>query len=77
MSLSTIQKEKAVIIEVADNGCGIKKEDLPFIFERFYRVAEGGLGLTIVRELVTAHGGTVAVRSEYGRGTVFSLTFPF
>lgn len=78
VSLSAIQKEKSVLIEVADNGCGIRKEDLPFIFERFYRVAEGGLGLglTIVRELLAAHGGTVAVRSEYGKGTVFSLTFP-
>lgn len=78
VSLSTMQKEKAVIIEVADNGCGIKKEDLPFIFERFYRVAEGGLGLglTIVRELMAAHGGRAEVRSEYGKGTVFSLIFP-
>ncbi len=65
-------------VEVADNGCGIKDEDLPFVFERFYRALPGGLGLglTIVKELVTAHGGTVSVRGEAGKGTTFSLFFP-
>ena len=65
-----------VIIEVVDNGCGIKQEDLPFIFERFYKASEGGLGLglTIVKELVEAHGGKIEVRSEYGRGATFALS---
>ncbi len=68
----------ATIIEVRDSGTGIKSEDLPFIFERFYRGAKGGLGigLTIVKELIEAHGGKISVNSEYGRGTVFTLTFP-
>jgi len=65
-------------IEVGDTGCGIKEEDLPYIFERFYRASEGGLGLglAIVKELVEAHGGRVEVRSEYGKGTVFTVYIP-
>lgn len=65
-------------IEIGDTGHGIKKEDLPFIFERFYRVAEGGLGLglAIVKELVDAHEGKIEVRSEYGIGSVFAVYIP-
>ncbi len=67
-----------VVIEVSDDGCGIRAEDLPFVFERFYRAAEGGLGigLTIARELVEAHGGAIEVRSEYGKGSAFTVTLP-
>ena len=67
-----------VIIEVIDNGCGIKQEDLPFIFERFYKASEGGLGLglAIVKELVESHGGKIEVRSEYGKGATFTLSLP-
>ncbi|HTF99215.1 MAG TPA: HAMP domain-containing sensor histidine kinase [Nitrospirota bacterium] len=68
----------AFILEVRDTGKGIKASDLPFIFERFYRVSEGGLGLglAIVRELVTAHGGTIEVRSTEGSGSVFTVRLP-
>jgi len=78
VTISSVVKEGAVLIEVADNGCGIKQSDLPFIFERFYRAAEGGLGLglAIVKELMSAHGGTISVRSETGKGAAFTLTFP-
>ncbi|MDH4232502.1 MAG: HAMP domain-containing histidine kinase, partial [Nitrospirota bacterium] len=67
-----------VSIEAGDTGCGIRESDLPFIFERFYRVSEGGLGigLTIVRELVEAHGGKITVQSSYGKGSVFTLIIP-
>jgi two-component system sensor histidine kinase BaeS len=67
-----------VSIEVGDTGCGIRESDLPFIFERFYRASEGGLGigLTIVRELVEAHGGKITVQSSYGNGSVFTLIIP-
>jgi two-component system sensor histidine kinase BaeS len=70
--------EDKVVIEVADNGCGIKDEDLPFIFERFYKAAEGGLGLglTIVKELVEAHNGKIEVKSEYGKGSIFTIFLP-
>ena len=69
---------------VSDTGEGIPAEDLPNIFERFYRVdrsrarATGGsgLGLTIVKRLVEVHGGTIAVQSELGKGSSFSFTLP-
>ncbi len=65
-------------IEVADTGRGIQKEDLPFVFERFYKGAEGGLGLglTIARELTEAHGGRIEVTSQHGQGTTFTVYFP-
>jgi two-component system sensor histidine kinase BaeS len=70
--------EKGVRIEVGDTGRGIGKEDLPFVFERFFRTSEEGLGigLAIVKELVEAHEGTIEVKSEYGKGTVFTLYLP-
>lgn len=65
-------------LDVSDTGRGIAKADLPFIFERFYRASEGGLGigLAIVRELVDAHGGTITVTSEEGRGSLFTVRLP-
>ncbi len=67
-----------VRIAVRDNGAGIMDNDLPFIFERFYHSSEGGLGigLAIVKELVEAHGGTVAAQSSEGTGSVFTVTLP-
>ena len=67
-----------VVIEVADTGCGIRPEDLPFIFERFFKAEKGGLGLglAITRELVLAHGGTITARSEHGKGASFMVTLP-
>lgn len=80
-----LSKEKHHIkITVEDNGIGIKDEDIPYIFERFYRVDSSrnketggtGLGLSIVRNLVEAHGGVIYVESEIGKGTKFTLLFP-
>lgn len=70
---------KNIILEVTDTGSGIRKTDIPFIFERFYRVSEGGLGigLTIVKELVDAHGGKIEVESTHGKGSKFRLMLPF
>lgn len=67
-----------VHLQITDNGCGIPEEDLPHIFERFYKGKSGGLGLglAIVQELVTAHGGTLSVRSSVGSGTSFSVIIP-
>ena len=73
-----------IAISVADTGSGIAPEDLPHIFERFYRAdssrsrATGGsgLGLTITRRIVEAHGGTIDVASELGRGSTFTFTLP-
>lgn len=65
-------------IEVEDNGCGIDRDALPFIFERFFKSSEGGIGigLAIVKELVDAHGGRIEVASEKGKGTVFKVFIP-
>jgi len=72
------RKDAGLAIEVVDTGCGIEQKDLPFIFERFYKGKGGGLGLglTIVRELVEAHGGRIEARSEYGRGSSFTVFLP-
>ena len=71
-------REAEVRIEIGDSGCGIREADLPFIFERFYRVSKGGLGigLTIVKELTEAHGGEIIVDSAYGKGSLFTLILP-
>jgi two-component system, OmpR family, sensor histidine kinase MprB len=67
---------------VRDHGPGIADEDLPFIFDRFYRAlasrsAPGsGLGLAVVREIIVWHGGTVAAESAPGGGTVMRLSLP-
>lgn len=66
-----------VAIKVADTGRGIRQEDLPFVFERFYTGEKDGLGigLTIVKELVEAHGGRIEARSKYGEGSAFTVYF--
>jgi signal transduction histidine kinase len=73
---------------VADTGIGIAKEDLQKVFRRFYRTDEArtgphddaerslGLGLAIVKSIVEAHGGTIAVKSEVGKGARFTITLP-
>jgi heavy metal sensor kinase len=75
-------------VEVADTGVGIPAESLPHLFDRFYRVDRGrsrspadpvgghGLGLSITRSLVEAHGGTITVASREGVGTTFHVTLP-
>ena len=76
--------EKAVKVSVKDTGIGIAKEDLPRIFERFYRGEKSrnlslggiGLGLSIVKHIVEAHGGKVGVESEIGKGSTFYFTLP-
>jgi signal transduction histidine kinase len=74
----------SVEVRVADTGVGIAEKELPFVFERFYRGAEAracgiegtGVGLSIVREIVAAHGGTVRLESREGRGTTAIVTLP-
>jgi signal transduction histidine kinase len=73
-----------VEIKVADRGPGIPKAELPDIFKPFFRGAAAqagqirgsGLGLSLVREIVEAHGGTVSAESQYGHGAVFVVRLP-
>jgi len=73
----TCQGEQASLT-VTDTGCGIPAEDLPHIFDRFYRRRGpgAGLGLAIVKWIVEAHGGTIAVASQVQQGTTFTIRLP-
>jgi two-component system sensor histidine kinase BaeS len=74
----------ALVIEVSDTGQGIAPEDLPHIFDRFWRADRArtrssggtGLGLAIARQIVEAHGGRIWATSVVGRGTAVSFTLP-
>ncbi|MDP3963815.1 MAG: HAMP domain-containing sensor histidine kinase [bacterium] len=77
--------EKRIIIRVADTGIGISAEDLPHIFERFYKAEKptsyahikgSGLGLAIVKEIIEKHGGIAHIDSMLGAGTTVTLTMP-
>ncbi len=84
ITISAARKGDWVEIGVADTGEGIPAEDLPNIFERFYRVDKSraratggsGLGLTIAKRLVEAHGGRIEAQSKLGKGSRFSFTLP-
>jgi len=84
ITLSASRQDDWLEVSVTDNGEGIPAEDLPNIFERFYRVDKSrtratggsGLGLTVARRLVEAHGGKIEVQSEVGNGSCFSFTIP-
>jgi two-component system phosphate regulon sensor histidine kinase PhoR len=85
IKISACENPNAEIqISVEDDGIGIPKEDLPRIFERFYRVDKGrskelggtGLGLSIVKHIIQAHGGNVWAESQIGKGSTFYLTLP-
>lgn len=80
--ISFFDMDENVLIEVSDNGLGIDKENIPRIFERFYRTDKGrsreqggtGLGLAIVKHIIEAHQQAVRVRSTVGVGTTFGFT---
>jgi signal transduction histidine kinase len=80
-----LTKESSFVrIDVKDNGLGIPKEAIPRLFEKFYRVRcddrkdiiGTGLGLSLVKQIIEVHGGTISVQSEHGAGSTFSFTVP-
>jgi signal transduction histidine kinase len=84
VTVRLFRRNGLAVIQVADKGIGISKEDLEGIFKRFYRARSGvvsetrgsGLGLTLVKHTAEAHGGTVEVESEPGKGSMFSIILP-
>jgi len=83
----TVRSDEAMFyLSVEDNGTGIPEEDLPFIFERFYKADKSrtrnkqkkgtGLGLAIAKNIVDAHEGTINVKSKLNHGTTFSFSLP-
>jgi len=84
ITITTRFSEKLTQIVICDEGPGIPEKDLPHVFERYYRgiqgslkVAQGsGVGLATVKNIVEAHGGTVAVNNGEERGTIFNITLP-
>ncbi|MBS0234723.1 MAG: response regulator [Proteobacteria bacterium] len=84
IDISAAGEDQMVTIKISDTGIGIPAEQLPHIFDRFYQVDGSatrrhqglGLGLALVRELITRHGGDVTATSDTGHGTTFILRFP-
>ena len=85
IGLASRRRDKQIVLSVSDNGIGISKEDLPRIFERFYRADKArtaenirgtGLGLAIVKHVAQLHGGHVEAESEVGKGTTIRVVLP-
>jgi signal transduction histidine kinase len=84
IDISAVSENKMVMVRISDTGIGIPAEQLPHIFDRFYQVDGSatrrhqglGLGLALVRELITRHGGDVTATSDTGQGTTFILRIP-
>jgi signal transduction histidine kinase len=84
IEVSAVAENAEVAITVRDFGIGIKKDDIPRLFERFFRAGDeltrtvkgSGLGLTLVKEIIDAHGGRVDVASEPGKGSAFAVRLP-
>lgn len=81
IKISAEQRDSQIAVSVCDTGSGIPTEYLPHIFDKFVQVPDAptggaGLGLTISRSIVEAHGGQISVHSQVGRGTTFTFTLP-
>jgi len=81
----SLEIEDFVYIKITDNGIGIPKEDIPFIWERFYKVDKSrqnsdigiGLGLSIAKHLIQIHNGVISVDSDINKGTTFEIGLPY
>jgi signal transduction histidine kinase len=78
LTITASQPEEVVLISVQDTGVGIPEEDLPKLFHPLYTTkAKGvGLGLAVCQRLVEAHGGSITVESQVGRGSTFTVKLP-
>ncbi|AYK06356.1 sensor histidine kinase [Brevibacillus laterosporus] len=84
VSVAIEEQQSNIVINVADTGVGIREEELPYVFERFYRGEKSrsrksggaGIGLAIVKAIIEAHGGEVRVESKAGKGTTFLVRLP-
>jgi two-component system, OmpR family, sensor kinase len=84
VTIMMTQEDHSAIVSIADTGIGIPAEDVPHVWDRFYRIDQArtrasggfGLGLAIVRSIVESHGGQVALSSELGKGTTVVLRLP-
>jgi two-component system sensor histidine kinase KdpD len=82
LTITVHHVEEKIVIRVADEGPGIPEQDREKVFEKFYRSADSrrvpgtGMGLTVAREILRAHGGDISVESAAGKGSEFSLIFP-
>ena len=82
IDISLVQSADNIIITIKDTGIGIKEEELPHVFERFYRADSSrtkdgtGLGLSIANDIIALHGGTIQIESEWEQGTVITISLP-
>jgi len=84
IAISTKNEKNGFVLEISDNGIGIRREDIKMIFDKFYRVPTGnlhnvkgfGLGLYYVKIIIEQHGGNIQVKSAVGKGTTFILWLP-
>jgi len=84
IKVSMEEKEESLVVDVKDTGIGIQEENLPYVFDQFFRVKRDGekkskgtgLGLSIAKKIVDAHGGTIHVMSELGKGSTFTVFLP-
>jgi signal transduction histidine kinase len=83
IKVKAVSRKNQVTITITDSGPGVAKQDIPFIFNRFYRASRAvkktsgtGLGLAIAAKIVALHHGSISVSSRKGSGTTFHISFP-